>query len=67
MSNNDTQTWPTLAIGLYEQLTGRNAQINYQFDNMQVDVPSRTGENATSARWQINGGLKISTSDNAAS
>ena len=26
--SNDTQTWPDLAIGLYDKLTGRGAQIS---------------------------------------
>ena len=31
MSDNGTHTWPELAIGLYEQLTGKNAEIIYTF------------------------------------
>ena len=28
----DTRNWPDLAIGLYDKLTGRNAEITYEFD-----------------------------------
>ena len=38
----DTQSWPDLAIGLYDKLTGRNAEITYEFDNMEIMVPSST-------------------------
>ena len=38
-----TSTWPELAIGLYDSLTGRNAEITYDFENMEVFVPAKTG------------------------
>lgn len=56
-----TQTWPELAAGLYDKLTGRNAEITYEFDNLKVAVPSGTGEKATHAHWQLNGTLRIRT------
>jgi hypothetical protein len=31
MNEQHTKTWPDLAIGLYERLTGRNAEITYEF------------------------------------
>ncbi len=58
-----TQTWPELAIGLYEKLTDRNAEISYEADNMEVWVPSGVGENATHALWKVNGTLKIRARD----
>ena len=45
----DTQSWPDLAIGLYDKLTGRNAEIAYEFDNMEMMVPSSTVSEATHA------------------
>lgn len=56
-----TTTWPELAIGLYEKLTERNAEITYQFENMEVWVPSGTGEDASHAKWHLNGTIKIRT------
>jgi len=41
-----TKTWPDLAIGLYDRLTGRNAEITYEFDNMSIKIPSGTGPSA---------------------
>jgi len=60
---DDTRTWPELAIGLYDKLTGRNAEITYEFDDMQVDIPSATGGNAEHASWKLNGSVRIRTRD----
>jgi hypothetical protein len=57
----ETTTWPDLAIGLYDRLTGRNAEIVYEFDDMGVDVPSGTGEDAEHAHWRLDGRVTITT------
>ncbi|TVQ79979.1 MAG: hypothetical protein EA380_03780 [Phycisphaeraceae bacterium] len=62
-----TKTWPDLAIGLYERLTGRNAEITYEFDNLEVFVPSGTGEGTEHAKWRLHGTLRIRTRDGSAS
>jgi len=59
----ETTTWPELAIGLYDRLTGRNAEITYDFEDMEVDVPSKAGEDADHARWRVDGTLTIRTSE----
>ena len=58
-----TKNWPELAIGLYDRLTGRGAQISYDFEDMHVKVPSEVGTNAEHAEWVLSGTLKISTND----
>jgi len=64
MSNEEhTTTWPELAIGLYDKLTGRNAEITYEMNNLEVFVPSGTGESAAQAKWKLNGTIKIRTKD----
>ncbi len=60
-TTEETRNWPDLAIGLYDKLTGRDAEITYLFDDFELHVPSSTSENATHARWKMNGALKIST------
>lgn len=60
-----TQTWPDLAIGLYDRLTGRGAEITYDFVDMKIKVPSGTGSNAEHADWCLNGKLTIRTRDNS--
>ncbi len=62
-----TTTWPSLAAGLYEQLTGRNAEITYEFDDMHVHIPSGTGADASHAEWKLQGTLKIRTSEQGSS
>ena len=56
-----TKTWPELAIGLFEQLTGKEAEIIYEFEGMEVEVPSGTGPKAEHALWKLNGIIKIRT------
>jgi hypothetical protein len=52
-----------LAVGLFDKLTGRNAQITYEFDRLEIDVPQEASEDGYSrnAHWEINGSLKIRT------
>ena len=61
-STKATTTWPELAIGLYEQLTKRGAEITYAFDQLTVAVPAGAGEDL-SAKWHVDGTLRVSTSD----
>ena len=58
-----TTTWPDLAIGLYDRLTGRNAEITYELVDMHVSVPSGTGKEAEHAEWIVSGALRIKTRD----
>jgi len=59
----DTQTWPDLAIGLYDKLTGRNAEITYEFHGLEIAVPSSASANAQHATWRVSGTMKIRTKD----
>lgn len=58
-----TKTWPDLAIGLYDRLTGQNAEITYELLDMRVKIPSGTGAQAEHAGWVMNGTIKIRTRD----
>jgi hypothetical protein len=60
---DETTTWPELAIGLYDRLTGRNAEIHYQFEDLTVEVPSGTGDDAEHAEWRVDGGVRVTTSE----
>lgn len=62
-SEGHTTTWPDLANGLYDRLTGRNAEITYGFDELHISVPSGTGEAADHAEWVLSGVLKVRTQD----
>jgi hypothetical protein len=63
MAHEQTNNWPDLAIGLYDRLTGRNAEIIYEFADMHVKVPSGTGPQAEHAEWVLSGTIKIRTED----
>ena len=61
----DTRNWPDLAIGLYDRLTGRDAEISYEFDDFQLHIPSSTAADAQHALWKMSGSLRISTRNGA--
>jgi len=65
MTPNTTpaQTWPDLAIGLYDKLTGRNAEITYEFHGLEVSVPSSASADAQHATWRVSGTVKVRTHD----
>ena len=68
MSNeHDTRTWPELAIGLYDKLTGRDAEITYEFDDFELHVPSSASADAEHARWKVNGAIRVSTRNGGSS
>ena len=64
-SIEETKNWPDLAIGLFERLTGRGAEICYDFHNLEVQVPSKAGANAEHATWRISGVLNIRTCESS--
>jgi hypothetical protein len=67
MSNAHANNWPDLLIGLYDNLTGRGAEITYEFDNMHIKIPSGTGPSAEHAEWVMHGTIKIRTRDTGTS
>ena len=60
---DETTTWPDLAISLYDRLTGRNAEIHYEFEDLTVQVPSGTGDDAEHAEWHVDGAVRVTTSE----
>lgn len=61
MAESGTTTWPELGMSLYEALTGRGAEITYEFANLEVYVPSAAAPDAAHAKWVLNGIVKIRT------
>jgi hypothetical protein len=53
--------WSDLALGLYERLTGRHAEIVYEFEEMEIQVPSKVGADAEHTPWRLNGTVSITT------
>ena len=62
-ANATTTNWPELAIGLYDRLTGRGAEISYEMRDFELMVPSGATADATHAKWVMNGTLTIRTQD----
>ena len=59
----EPETWPELAVSLYDRLTGRGASITYEFEEMEIDVPNKTGSDADHARWRVDGTITVKTTD----
>ncbi|MFW5883241.1 MAG: hypothetical protein ACOCVG_02640 [Verrucomicrobiota bacterium] len=62
-ATTETTTWPELAISLYDKLTGRGARIHYEFDDLQIQVPSKAGDNPDFAPWKVSGKVTIHTDE----
>lgn len=60
-----TTSFVDLGKEMWNFLTGNNAGINYQFVDMNVEVPKTTGSDAPRATWKLNGTLRITTDHNA--
>lgn len=58
--------WSDLGREMWSFLTGRQAEINYRFDDLTVEIPRDTGPDAPRAVWKVDGTLRVTTSDNAA-
>lgn len=67
MANEEPKTWSDFSVNLYDKLTGRNAEITYEFDDFDLYVPTSTGPAAKTehAHWKMNGTLRIRTKENA--
>jgi hypothetical protein len=62
----DVTSFTDLGKEMWNFLTGNNAAINYQFVDMQVEVPKTTGHDSPRATWRLNGTLRITTEHNPA-
>jgi len=59
---SQTTQWADLISTLFDRLTGKEAVITYEFDNLIVDIPKASGPGGKelgSAKWTINGKLII--------
>lgn len=59
--------WSDLGREMWSFLTGRQAEINYRFQDVVIEVPRDTGPDAPRAVWKIDGTVHVSTRDNARS
>ena len=65
--SSDIRNWPDLAIGLYDRLTARGAEITYEMDDLALTIPSSVDSKPSdrNATWRLNGSLRIRTRDGA--
>ncbi len=59
--SSEATNWADLASELYDKLTGKNAEITYEFVNLDLGVPITASQSAEIVTWKFNGILKIST------
>jgi hypothetical protein len=52
-----------IAREMWSYLTGKGATVEYNFENMQVEVPKTTGPDSPRAIWKLDGTLRIKTTD----
>ncbi|WP_432545817.1 hypothetical protein [Kineococcus sp. SYSU DK004] len=65
VTGQDATSFSDLFREMWSYLTGRGAAINYEFVDMQVEVPRETGPEAPRATWKLNGVLRITTAEDA--
>jgi hypothetical protein len=56
--------WPSILKEVVDKLTGKNMQVTYDFDNLEIEVPKVTGPGGKemgSAKWRIDGKLTLCT------
>jgi hypothetical protein len=56
-------SWPDFAVSLYDKLTGRGAEITYEFEDFNLFIPAKMGEEVNHFHWKIDGILNIRTRD----
>ena len=60
----DISNWSDVVGDIVDKLTGKDMEVTYNFDNLEVDIPKATGPEGKelgSAKWKINGKFVIST------
>lgn len=55
----DRSTWPEFAIVLFDLLTGRKAELTWEFDDLRIFVPIAAGADPEYAVWKVNGAIKL--------
>jgi hypothetical protein len=58
----EARQWATLVTDLFETLIGKGAEVAYNFQNLQIEMPRIIGPEGSqlgSAKWVINGRVTI--------
>jgi hypothetical protein len=63
-ADRNISNWSDVVSDIVDKLTGKDMEVTYDFENLQIDMPKATGPEGKeigSAKWKINGKFIIST------
>jgi hypothetical protein len=63
-NGKDISNWSDIVKDIVDKLTGKDMEVTYDFEDLQIDMPKATGPEGKelgSAKWKINGKFTIST------
>jgi hypothetical protein len=63
-ADGSISNWSDVVKDIVDKLTGKDMEVTYDFENLQIDMPKATGPEGRelgSAKWKINGKFTIST------
>ncbi|HEY7694809.1 MAG TPA: hypothetical protein VH797_01765 [Nitrososphaeraceae archaeon] len=61
---NENTTWPQVIDNIVTNVTGKNMEVTYDFDKLQINFPEVTGPDGIlvgGAKCEINGKFLVST------
>jgi hypothetical protein len=64
IGNQENTNWPQVVENIFSNISGKNMEITYDFDNLQINLPKVTGPDGVlvgSDKCEINGKFLIST------
>ncbi len=63
-SKEHISEWSELISRIIDKLTGKDLQVTYSFDNLEIEIPKAygpDGRNLGGAKWKVDGKITIST------
>ena len=63
-SKEHISEWSELISRIIDKLTGKDLQITYSFDNLEIEIPKAYGPDGRQlggAQWKVDGKITIST------
>ena len=63
-SKEHISEWSELISRIIDKLTGKDLQVTYSFDNLEIEIPKAYGPDGRAlggAKWKVDGKITIST------
>ncbi len=63
-SKEHISEWSELISKIIDKLTGKDLQVTYSFDNLEIEIPKAYGPDGRElggAKWKVDGKITIST------